>query len=152
MDELDLRILEALRVDSRRPYLELAKELGVSDATIHLRVKKMIEEGVIKGFTILIDHEKLGYGMTAFIEVQVRPGTADETVSKLSSIDGVLEAHEIHGHCDILLKVKAKGLAELRDKIVNQIKKVEDIVSSEAYTVLKVVKEEHSLPIPTAMR
>lgn len=145
MDELDLRILEALRVDSRRPYLELAKEFGVSDATIHLRVKKMIEEGVIKGFTILIDHEKLGYGMIVFIEVRVRPGTADEAVSKLSSIDGVLEDHEIHGHCDILLKVKAKGLAELRDKIVNQIKKVEDIVSSEAYTVLKVVKEEHSL-------
>ncbi|MEM3382682.1 MAG: Lrp/AsnC family transcriptional regulator [Nitrososphaerales archaeon] len=152
MDELDLRILEALRVDARRPYLELAKELGVSDATIHLRVKKMVEEGVIKGFTILIDHEKLGYGMTAFIEVQVKPRTADETVSKLSSIDGVLEAHEIHGHCDILLKVKAKGLAELRDKIVNQIKKVEDIVSSKAYTVLKVAKEEHNLPIPTAMK
>ncbi|MGB9659508.1 MAG: Lrp/AsnC family transcriptional regulator [Nitrososphaerales archaeon] len=152
MDELDLKILEALRVDSRRPYLELAKELGVSDATIHLRVKKMVEEGVIKGFTILIDHEKLGYGMTAFIEVQVKPGTADETVLKLSSIDGVLEAHEIHGHCDILLKVKAKGLVDLRDKIVNQIKKVGDIVSSEAYTVLKVVREEHSLPIPTAMR
>lgn len=148
MDELDLKILEALRLDSRRPYLELAKELGVSDATIHVRVKKMIEEGIIKGFTTLIDHEKIGYGMTAFVEVRVKPGMTDDAVSKLSGIEGVLETHEIHGHCDILLKVRVKDLVELRDKIVNKIRRVEEIVSSEAYAVLKVVKEEHSLPIP----
>jgi len=147
MDELDLKILEGLRVNSRRPFLELAKELGVSDATIHGRVKKMVEEGVIKDFTITTDHEKLGYGVTAFVELKVKPGTADEAISRLSEIGGVLEAHEIHGHCDILLKVKAKDLRELRDKIVNNIRRVEEVVSSQAFTVLKVVKEGHTLPI-----
>lgn len=147
MDDLDLRILEGLRVDARRPFLELAKELGVSDATIHVRVKRMMEEGVIKDFTTTIDHGKLGYGVTAFIEVKVKPGTTNEAILKLSSISGVLEAHEMLGHCDILLKVMVKDLNELRDKMVNEMKKVEEIVSSEAHAVLKVVKDNHSLPI-----
>ena len=127
--------------------MELAKELGVSDATIHARVKKMVEEGLIKGFTIRLDHEKLGYGVTAFVEVRVKPGTVDDALLKLSSTEGVLEVHEIHGHCDILLKMKAKDLGELRDKVVNKIRKFEEVVSSEAFAVLKVVKEEDSLPI-----
>lgn len=147
MDELDLKLMKALRADSRRSFLELAKELGVSDATIHARVKKMVEEGLIKGFTIRLDHEKLGYGVTAFVEVRVRPGTADDALLRLSGTEGVLEAHEIHGHCDILLKMKAKDLSELRDKVVNKIKKFEEVVSSEVFAVLKVVKEEDSLPI-----
>ena len=148
MDNLDLKILEGLRVDARRPFLELAKELGVSDATIHMRVKRMVKEGVIQGFATIVDHRKLGYGVTAFIEVRVKPGTADEAVSKLSGIKGVLETHEMHGRYDILLKVKVKDLDELRDKVVNDIRRLEEVVSSEAHTVLKVVKEMHSMPIP----
>lgn len=146
MDELDLKILGALRVDARKPFLELAKELGVADATIHVRVKKMVEEGVIKGFETILDDEKLGYGVTAFVEIKVKPGTAGEATPELSRVDGVLEAHEIHGHCDILLKVRAKGLTELRDKMVNEIRAIKEVASSEAYTVMEVVKEEHSLP------
>lgn len=148
MDEIDYKILNALRDDARKPYLELAKEIGVSDATIHARVKKLVEEGVIKGFKAIIDDKKLGYEITVFVEVKVKPGTADIAISKLTKIDGVLEAHEIHGHCDILLKVRTKGLTELRDKIVNEIRAIEEIASTEAYTVLKIAKEEHSLPVP----
>jgi len=147
MDELNLKILSALRFDARKPFLEIARKLGVADATIHARVKKMIEEGIIKGFETIIDDEKLGYKITSFIEIKVKPGTADEAVIALSRIDGVLEVHEIHGHCDILLKVKAKNLAELRDKLVKEIRAIKEVISSEAHTVLKVVKEEHSLPI-----
>ena len=104
MDELDLNILGALRRDARKPFLELARELGVSDATIHVRVKRMMEEGIIKGFDTIVDDGKLGYGVTAFIEIDVKPGTVAEAVAKLSRIDGILEIHEVHGHYDILLK------------------------------------------------
>ncbi|MEM3737132.1 MAG: Lrp/AsnC family transcriptional regulator [Candidatus Bathyarchaeia archaeon] len=147
MDDLDLKILYALRFNARKPFLELAKDLGVADATIHARVKKMINEGIIKGFETVIDEEKMGYGVTAFIEIRVKPGAADEVVAKLSKTEGVLEAHEIYGHCDILLKVRTKGLADLRDKLVKEIRELSDVVSSEAYTVLKVAKEERSLPV-----
>jgi len=147
MDKLDLKILGALRFDARKPFLELAKELKVGDATIHARVKKMFEEGVIKGFETIVDDSKLGYGITAFVEIKIRPGTADKAIGKLKSIDGVLEAHEIHGRCDILLKVRAKGLIEFRDKLVKEIRAVKEVISSEAYPVLKAAKEERGMPI-----
>lgn len=140
-----MKILCALRLDGRKPFLELAKELEVSDATIHTRVKKMMEEGVIKGFETIVDDGKLGYGITAFVEVRIKPGTADEAVAKLSRIDEVLEVHEIHGHCDVLLKVRVRELTELRDKLVRGIKTVKEVVSCEAYATLKVVKEDHGL-------
>ncbi len=141
MDELDLQILRSLREDARIPYLKLASSLGVSDVTVHSRVRKMVEDGTITGFTTAIDYGKLGYTITAFLEINVKPGTADEVIDRLTKIEGVVEAHEIHGHCDILLKVKVRSLEELRDKIVNEIRKTKDLVRSEAYTVLKVVRE-----------
>ena len=145
MDVLDLKILNVLRQDARKPFLEVANELGVSDVTIHKRVKKMVDRGVIRGFETVIDDAKLGYGVTAFVEVGVEPGASESAAEKLTRIDGVLETHEIHGHCDILLKVRAEGLSELRDKLVNQIRVVEEVVSTEAFPVMRVVKEEHSL-------
>ncbi|MFQ5762817.1 MAG: Lrp/AsnC family transcriptional regulator [Candidatus Bathyarchaeia archaeon] len=152
MDELDRKILSALRLDARKSFLELAKELGVADATIHVRVKKMMEERVIKGFETVIDDGNLGYAVTAVVEIKVKPGTADEASRKLSRVEGVLEAHEVHGHCDILLKVKSRSLPELRDKLVREIRAAEEVVSSEAYPVLKIVKEERNLPISPEYR
>jgi Lrp/AsnC family transcriptional regulator for asnA, asnC and gidA len=149
LDELDLNILGALRRDARKPFLELARELGVSDATIHVRVKRMMEEGIIKGFETIVDDGKLGYDVTAFIEIDVKPGTVADAVAKLSRIDGILEIHEVHGPYDILLKVRTVGLTELRDKLVDDIRMIEEVVSSQTYSVLRVAKEEHSLPLTT---
>ena len=147
MDGLDRKILEALRLDARKRFLDIAGELGVSDATIHKRVRKLIEEGTILGFEARLDQGKLGYTMTAFIEVSVRPGGADGAVDKLSKIDGVLEVHEIHGHCDLLVKVRTKGLSDLRDKLVKQVRSIDEVSATEAYPVMRVVKEDHSLPL-----
>ncbi len=150
LDDLDRKILGALRLNARKPFLELAKDLGVSDATIHTRVHKLIKDGVIKGFETIINDRYLGFGITGFIEINIEPGTIEKVVEKMSRLDGVMEVHEIHGHYDILLKVRTKDLNEFRDKLVNEIRPIEEVVSTEAYTVLKVVKEEHSLPIITS--
>ena len=147
MDDTDWKILNILRLDARKPFLEIAKKLGISDATIHCRIKKMIADGVIKGFETIVDEEKLGYSVTAFIEIKIKPGTANKAGEKLSKLDGVLEVHEIHGHCDLLLKLKVKGLSALREKLVREIKSIAEVVSCEAFTTLKIVKEEHGIPV-----
>jgi DNA-binding Lrp family transcriptional regulator len=59
----------------------------------------------------------------------------------------VLEVHEIHGHCDLLVKVRTKGLSDLRDKLVKQVRSIDEVSATEAYPVMRVVKEDHSLPI-----
>lgn len=146
-DDLDLKILNVLRDDARKPFLEVAKGLGVADATVHARVKRMVDDGIIKGFETAIDDARLGYEITAFVEIRVKAGASAEAVSKLTGIHGILEVHEIHGRCDILLKVRVRGLEDLREKLVGEIRAIKEVISSEAYPVLKIAKDEHSLPV-----
>jgi DNA-binding Lrp family transcriptional regulator len=145
MDEVDLGILRGLRVEGRKRFLDLAKELGVSDATIHKRVRKLIDEGFISGFEAVIDDARLGYGLTAFVEVGVRPGEADNVEERLKRVDGILEIHEIHGRCDILLKVRARNLSDLRDKLVKQIRSIDGVTLTEAFPVMKTIKEQRGI-------
>jgi Lrp/AsnC family transcriptional regulator for asnA, asnC and gidA len=148
MDELDLHILSALSNNARKSYVELAHELEVSDATIHNRIRGMTETGIIKGFITLIDFEKIGFGVIAFVELKIKPGTADIVAPKLAKIPGIVGIYEVHSHYDILLKVAAKSLKELRYKIVNEIGKIPEVLSNYNYTVLNLVKEDMNPPLP----
>ncbi len=147
MDDLDLQILVALSNNARKSYVELAHELEVSDATIHNRIRGMIDAGIIKGFVTLVDFEKIGFGIMAFVELKTKPGTADIVAPKLAKIAGVIGIYEVHSHYDILLKVAAKSLKELRHKIVNEIGKIPEVLSNYNYTILNLVKEEANPPL-----
>lgn len=147
MDDLDMRLLVALKQDARRPFLALSKDLGVSDATIHKRIAALERSGVIRGYSTKLDPERLGYRVTAFIELKIKPGTAEAVGKRLAKIPEVLEVFELHSHCDILLKVQAKDLHELRNELVGVILAVPDIISKETNIVLNTVKSESGPPI-----
>jgi Lrp/AsnC family transcriptional regulator, regulator for asnA, asnC and gidA len=146
MDDLDIQILTALSNNSRKSYVELANELEVSDATVHNRIRSLIDSGVIKGFVTLIDFEKMGFGVVAFVELKAKPGTADQVTQKLARIRGIVGIYEMHSDCDILIKIAARDLKDLRDKIVNEIGKIPEIVSNQNNTVLNLVKEDFIPP------
>src|ERR1700751_3479528 len=101
MDSLDLQILAALSSNARKSYVELAHELEVSDATVHNRIRSMTEAGIIKGFVTMIDFEKIGFPLLAFVEIRTKPGTSDVVVPKLARISGVLGVYEVHSQYDI---------------------------------------------------
>jgi Lrp/AsnC family transcriptional regulator, leucine-responsive regulatory protein len=147
MDDLDMRLLVALKEDARRPFLTLSKDLGVSDATIHKRIHNLEKAGIIKGYTTRLDAERLGYRVTAFIELRITPGTAEAVGQKLARIPSVLEVFELHSHCDILLRVQAKDLRELRNELVSRIALIPDVVSKETNIVLNTVKSVSGPPI-----
>lgn len=147
MDDLDTRLIWALKQDARRSFLALSKELGVSDATIHKRVRNLEKVGIIKGYTTLLDAERLGYGVTAFIELRIKPGTAESVGEELAKIPNILDIFELHSHCDILLRVQVKDLHELRNELVNRITLIPDIVSKETNVVLNTVKSVGGPPI-----
>ena len=146
MDDLDLQILTALCNNSRKSYVELADELEVSDATVHNRIRGMIDSGVIKGFVTLLDFQKLGFNVTAFVELKTKPGSIDQATSKLARIKGVIGIYEIHSDYDVVVKVAARDLTELRDKIVNEIGKIPDVLSNRNNIVLNIIKEECNPP------
>src|SRR5215218_10149481 len=120
LDELNLKIIDMLRKDSSVPFVEVARQIDVSDATIHNRVQRLIAAGIINKFTISVDNNRLGYSHLAFMGINVEPGFAEELTDELSKVDEVLEIHEMHGRFDLLLKVRAKDLDQMRDIVVNK--------------------------------
>jgi Lrp/AsnC family transcriptional regulator for asnA, asnC and gidA len=131
-----------LSKDSSMPFVEVAKQIGISDATVHIRVRRLIADGLIKKFTISVDNNMLGYDHLAFMGINIEPGFADEVTEGLLKIDEVLEIHEMHGRFDIILKIRAKDLDQMREIVVNKIRKLPRILETELMTVLKTRKED----------
>src|SRR5829696_9189607 len=119
LDMIDYKIIDILAKDSSTTFVDIGKRIGVSDATIHIRVRRLREMGVIGNFTISVDNSRLGYDHLAFMGINVEPGYAEQVTNGLSSLDEILEIHEMHNRFDLLLKIRAKNLNELRDIVVN---------------------------------
>lgn len=147
LDEVNLRILDILGRDASRPFVEIAKELEISDATVHIRVRRLLAAGILRKFTIATDNVLLGYDHLAFIGININEGSADEVITSLSQFDEILELHEIYGQFDLLLKIRAKSLEEMREIVANKIGKVPQITEAELMTVLKTIKEEQMIPL-----
>ena len=142
LDNINLKIIDFLSKDSSTPFVEIAKQIGISDATVHIRVRRLLAAGIINKFTISVDNNRLGYDHLAFMGINVEPGFAEELTDELSKVDEVLEIHEMHGRFDLLLKVRAKDLDQMRDIVVNKIRILPHIIETELMTVLKSRKEE----------
>jgi Lrp/AsnC family transcriptional regulator for asnA, asnC and gidA len=142
LDNINLKIIDFLSKDSSTPFVEIAKQIGISDATVHIRVRRLLAAGIINKFTISVDNNRLGYDHLAFMGINVEPGFAEEPTDELSKVDEVLEIHEMHGRFDLLLKVRAKDLDQMRDIVVNKIRILPHIIETELMTVLKSRKEE----------
>lgn len=147
LDDINLRIIDMLMQDASRPFVDIAKELGISDATVHMRVRRLVAAGIIRRFTIATDNKLLGYDHLAFMGINMKEGAADEVTAQLSQYDEILEIHEIHGRFDLLLKVRARNLEEMRDIVVNKIRRLPQITDAELMTVLKTIKEEQSVSL-----
>jgi Lrp/AsnC family transcriptional regulator for asnA, asnC and gidA len=142
LDDVNLRIIDILSKDSSTPFVEIAKQIGISDATVHLRVRRLIAAGIIIKFTISVDNNLLGYDHLAFIRINLKPGFADQVTEELSNIEEVLEIHEMHNAFDLFLKIRAKNLSDIRDIIEKKIRRLPNVLETELMTVLKTSKEE----------
>jgi Lrp/AsnC family transcriptional regulator for asnA, asnC and gidA len=148
IDHVDLKIIDILKNDSSRTFVDIGKEIGVSDATVHIRVRKMIAAGIINKFTINVNNNLLGYDHLAFMGIKTKPGSVDvNIISELSRIHEVLEIHEMHGIFDLLVKIRAKNLDEMRDIAENKILKMPYILKLELMAILKTEMEEQMCQI-----
>ena len=127
--------------------MDIAKELEISDATVHIRVRRLLAAGILRKFTIATDNALLGYDHLAFIGININQGSANEVINLLSQFDEILELHEMYGQFDLLLKIRTKGLEEMRDIVVNKIGKIPQITEAELMTVLRTIKEQQPTPL-----
>lgn len=114
LDELDEKILRLIIDNARIPFLEVARECGVSGAAIHQRVQKLIQLGVVKGSEFVVDAEKIGFETCAYVGIfLVSPSTFDYVVKELEKIPEVVECYYTTGQYDLLIKVYAKNNKDL---------------------------------------
>lgn len=149
LDYVNYKIIDVLSKNSSLPFVELAKQIGISDATVHTRVKKMISTGIIKKFSVIIDNNLVGYDHLAFIMVKLENGKTDQAVAILEEIEQILEIHEIYDKFDLLVKIRSKSLENMRDIIVNKILSITEVKEIELMTVLGTRKEEQMVSLRT---
>ena len=107
-DSLDLNILKMLSDNARKPYLEIARECGVSGAAIHQRIQRMYANGVIQGAESLINPAAIGYDTCAYVGIFLKdPGQFTSVVEELKKIPEVVECHYTTGQYDIFIKLFA---------------------------------------------
>ncbi len=144
MDELDRKILQAYLSDSRVSYRELALKLGVSTTTVQSRTVKLEKAGVIRGYSALFDHEKVGYQLTAITEVTVAKGKLLELEREVARLPQVLAVYDVTGLTDALVIAKFKSREEL-SKFTKTLLAMPFIERTNTHIVLTTVKEDFRL-------
>jgi len=137
LDEIDHKIIEILRKDARTPFTEVGRELDISDATVHVRVKRMMNDDIIKRYTLVVAEEVFGKKVSGFVMLNVTPGSLEDVVEQLLDMECVNEIFEIHGPNDLILKIWGTDLDEMRDYLM-KIREIPNIASSELVTIYKM--------------
>jgi Lrp/AsnC family transcriptional regulator for asnA, asnC and gidA len=140
VDETTKRILALLEQDARTSYTQIAKRLGVSETTVRNRVKALMKEGVLKGFTVRTCPEKLGKAITALVGVDIGGETTPEITDQLASIKEVSDLYVITGEFDLLLRVICENISRL-DEILEEIRSHDFVEGTRTFVVLRKVKE-----------
>jgi Lrp/AsnC family transcriptional regulator for asnA, asnC and gidA len=120
LDDKDRKLLNILQENGRAAYSQLADELGLSESTVRYRVKKLVDEGVIKKFTVLLDPKKIGFSTTGILMVKVSPDLFEHASKQISNLTETHHVFQNTGEYDIVAVVQArdlKHLGELRNKI-----------------------------------
>jgi len=146
IDDVDKEILRMLQDNARTSFRKIAKKLNVSEATVFVRVKKLLKRGVIKGFTAIISPEMLGKNLTAFILINADPKKLQNVLEALSGIDDVYEVYDVTGSYYIIAKVRTEDQKKLA-KIIDEVGMIDGIISTETAVVLRSVKEETRIKI-----
>lgn len=144
LDKTDIKILKNLLVDARLSSRQMALKLGMSTVTILTRIKKMEKEKIVRGYTALVDHEKLGYDLTAIIEIFTKKGKMVEIENELSSLENVCAVYDVTGESDTVVVAKFKNRDEL-SKFVKTISSKSNVDKTVTNIVLSTVKEDFRL-------
>lgn len=138
IDDLDKQILTALQQNARRSYADLAKQFRVSPATVHVRVEKMRQQGVITGTVATLDSRKLGYDVTCFIGIILKSaGDYPATLARLEQLPEVLEAYYTTGQYSIFVKIMVRSIDELQQLLISKIQAIDAIQSTETLISLQ---------------
>jgi DNA-binding Lrp family transcriptional regulator len=144
LNETDKKILKNLLDDARFSSRQIAKNVGVSVGTVLSRIKKMEDDGLIKGYSVILDHEKLGYELTVVTEITVSKGRLTEMENEIAKIPNVCGVYDVTGLTDAVIIAKFKSREDL-GKFTKQLLALPYIERTNTHVALTTVKENFRL-------
>ena len=137
----DIEILRVLEKNSRLSLRKIAKKVDVSVATVMHRINRLEKEGAIRGYSVLLDYDKLGYEFQALISVDVSKGKLFEVEKKIATDPSVHAVYDITGHFDVVVVARFKTRKSL-DNFIKKIQTYDFVEKTETAIVLNTIKEE----------
>jgi Lrp/AsnC family leucine-responsive transcriptional regulator len=147
LDFIDLKILEILQEDGRASHSAIADAVGLSQPSVHERVKKLEQRGVIKGYAAVVDPDALGLGVLAFISVRLNDYKPEDIANAVAGIPEVIEAHHIAGEECFIVKVRCRANKDLQS-ILERIWQAGPVTGSKTTIAFATFKETTALALP----
>ncbi len=144
LDKTDERILKNLMVDARLSARQMALKLGMSTVTVLSRIKKLEKGKIIRGYTAIVDHEKLGYSLTAIIEIVAKNDKIVDIEEEISKFENVCAVYDITGSTDTVIIAKFKERNDL-SKFVKGLASIPNVKNTITHVVLNTTKEDFRL-------
>jgi DNA-binding Lrp family transcriptional regulator len=144
VDDIDKEILKEILKNSRQSHREIAKKVGVSVGTVVSRTRKMEEEGIIKGYSAILDHEKLGYDLTVVTEITVSQGKLLDVDKEISKNPSTCAVYDVTGTVDAIVIAKFKNRSELSNFTKNLLA-IPYVERANTHVVLNIIKENFEL-------
>jgi len=145
IDKKDQMILNKLKKNSRNSTKNIAKNIQIPRVTVHDRIQKLKEKGIIKKFSTSIDYKKIGLSTEVFIFVSFLPNTdisQRELAKRISKIKSISEVHIISGEYDLLIKARGESLEKIGKLVVDKLRKLKGVGRTLTFACFETVKEE----------
>jgi len=146
IDHIDLQIISLLQEDSRLSFNKIAHKLGISVGTALNRVKSLEDKGVLKGYTVLLDPNKVGYGLTAIILIQAEGKHLLDVENEVAKINNVISVYDITGDFDFIVIAKFKDRDSL-NAFIKHLLTIPYIKRTVTNVALNVIKEDFRIKI-----
>jgi DNA-binding Lrp family transcriptional regulator len=140
LDDTDRGLVELLRGDGRASVRALADELHISRATAYARLDRLQRDGVITGYAARVDPERYGYGISAYVYLKISQHSWKAVRRRVQQIDEVWHAALVSGENDLVLLVRTRDAASLRDLVLNDLQTMPDVVSTQTVLILDEVR------------
>lgn len=150
LDDTDIRILEHLQRDGRASLRKLAEKMDLSPSTVSNRFHRLQEDGIIRGFRPVIDHEKAGFGLTGVIEVNAEASMMEDVSPHIRDLDRVVAFFEVTGDTDMILVCKFLDREDM-NRFVKDLQKQDGVTETRTHVALTSPQEQGTLNLDALM-
>lgn len=148
IDPTDRAILALLQENARMSNAEIGRRVELATSTVHQRIRKLEEQGVIEGYACRVNPKSVGYGLAAFVRIQTGEGArSEEITARLTRIPEVLEVHRVVGEDCFFAKVRVRGPDELAALLDDHLQPIPGVAGTRTTIVLQTVKESTAVPV-----